>query len=201
MGRPKAGVEIGGRTLVEHGVEVMLQGGCREVLVVLGADADPIGAQLAASADGWGDRVATVECVQWESGLSASLRTGLASLAARGRGCPVAALTHLVDLPDVGPSVIERILDRASDQQPWSKAIVRAVYNGREGHPALIGLHHWQGVMDSAQGDRGAGRYLREHGAVPVECGDLAAGVDLDTPEDLAAYLTVDRRGTGGPPS
>lgn len=198
MGRPKATVELGDRTMVERGVEVLLEGGCREVLVVVGAGAEAVGAQLDVAADGWADRVSTVECVHWDSGLSASLRTGLASLAARGRGCPVAALVHLVDLPDVGAPVVERVLARGNEEQPWSKTLVRAVYGGREGHPALIGLHHWQGVMNSARGDRGAGRYLREQGAVRVECRDLAAGRDVDTPEDLAAYLRDDGQGDEG---
>jgi len=199
MGQPKAGVEVEGRTMAERAVDALLDGGCREVLIVLGAGAEPLGTRLDAAGGGWGHRVSTVECVQWESGLSASLRTGLASLAARGRGCPVAALVHLVDLPDVGPEVVERVLAQGHEEQAWSRALARAAYDGEAGHPALVGQRHWQGIMDTAQGDRGAGRYLREHRAALVDCSDLADGLDLDTPDQLAAYLedTVEPGGGG----
>lgn len=189
MGQPKAGVEVEGHTMVERSVEVLLGGGCGEVLVVLGAGAQDLSPRLSAETPGWGERVSTVHCVRWEDGLSASLRTGLASLAARGRGCPVAVLVHLVDLPDVGPEVVRRVLEGAEDGRPWSTVLARAAYDGRAGHPAVIGQRHWQGVMDTARGDRGAGRYLREQQAVLIECGDLAAGRDVDTRADLAAYL------------
>jgi nicotine blue oxidoreductase len=43
-------------------------------------------------------------------------------------------------------------------------------------------------VGASAEGDRGARAYLREHEAsiVLVECGDVAEAYDIDTAEDLA---------------
>ncbi|MGB7449486.1 MAG: nucleotidyltransferase family protein [Ornithinimicrobium sp.] len=204
MGRPKAAVELAGQTMLERSVETLLRGGCGEVQVVLGAGAEGLAGRVGTAAARWGDRVSTVECVQWQDGVSASLRTGLASLAARGRGCPVAVLVHLVDLPDVGSEVVERVLEQGGEGQPWSRALVRAAYDGRAGHPALIGQGHWQGAVDSAQGDRGAGRYLREHQAVLVECGDLAAGRDVDTPQELSTYQDeagrASRKGCPGAP-
>ncbi|CAN5443299.1 nucleotidyltransferase family protein [soil metagenome] len=193
MGQPKAIVEIGGRTLTEIAVETLLAGGCRDVLVVLGADAQRVSTRLEVSRAAWGDRVSTAECPNWANGISASLRTGLASLAARGRTCPPATLIHLVDLPDIGADVVARVLDCGRDRSALPQVLARAAYGGTAGHPALIGQAHWQGVMDSARGDRGAGPYLRRHNAALVECGDLAAGRDVDTPADLTAYRETTR--------
>ncbi|MGB3762089.1 MAG: nucleotidyltransferase family protein [Ornithinimicrobium sp.] len=188
MGSPKAVVEVEGRTLTERAVDVLLDGGCADVLVVLGADAQRVRTRLEAGRAAWGDRVTTAECANWAGGVSESLRTGLAALAARGRRCPRATLIHLVDLPDIGADVVARVLDQGREDG-WPMALSRAAYHGRPGHPALVGVTHWQGVMDTAVGDRGAGPYMRRNDAVLVDCDDLSHGKDVDTPAELAAYL------------
>lgn len=189
MGQTKATVEIEGRPLVEIAVETLLAGGCRDVLVVVGADAQRVRRRLEISRTLRADRIATTECAQWADGVSASLRTGLASLAARGKTCPAATLVHLVDLPDIGADVIARVLERGRALGSLAHVLVRASFSGQAGHPALIGQTHWQGIVDSACGDRGAGTYLRRCGATAIECGDLAQGRDTDTPAELAAYV------------
>lgn len=196
MGSPKAVVEIEGRTLTERAIDVLLEGGCANVLVVLGADAQRVRTRLETGRTAWGDRVATAECANWAGGVSESLRTGLATLAARGRRCPSATLIHLVDLPDIGADVIARVLhqDLADRPRSLAKALARAAYGGKPGHPALVGVTHWQGVMDTAVGDRGAGPYMRRHDAVLIDCDDLSRGGDVDTPAELTAYL--DRKRT-----
>ncbi len=176
MGRPKALVrDAAGRPWLHHAVGVLRAGGCEEVLVVLGARADearllvPDGARVVVAAD-------------WATGLSASLRTGLAALttASAPAATPVdAALVLLVDLPDLVPGVVGRLLPEAG-----AASLARAAYAGRPGHPVLIGRDHWPGVLGVAVGDEGARPYLRAHaGDVRlVECGDLATGVDQDVP-------------------
>ena len=52
--------------------------------------------------------------------------------------------------------------------------LARATYDGRPGHPVLLGRDHWSGVIDEAAGDRGARSYLAGHDVDAVECGDLA---------------------------
>jgi CTP:molybdopterin cytidylyltransferase MocA len=199
LGEPKAAVDVGGTLLAERAVDALLAGGCRDVLLVTGAQARTVEDRLTTALAPWADRVAIVECVRWENGVSASLGTGLATLAARGRRCPLAAVVHLVDLPDVGADVVARVLHQARRSSGLPDVLARASFAGRAGHPAVIGQNHWQGVMDTARGDRGAGRYLREQQAELVECGDLAHGRDVDTPEELAAYLASERHPGDGP--
>ena len=62
------------------------------------------------------------------------------------------------------------------------QALVRATYDGRPGHPVLLGRDHWHGVLETATGDRGARDYLATNMVLLVECGDLASGVDVDSP-------------------
>jgi nicotine blue oxidoreductase len=142
--------------------------------VVLGAAADEVSDIL--RLHGWleDDDVAVLVNDDWSSGMSSSLRAGLSTLDGD------AALVTLVDLPDVGDSVVSRLVELAAVD-----ALARATYGDRPGHPVLIGQAHWAGVEAVLEGDRGARRYLDSHGVRDVPCDDLATGRDLDRPEDL----------------
>lgn len=177
-GRPKALLEHRGRPLVEHAVAVLRAGGCEVVHVVLGAAAGAV--RERASLPG----CVLVDNPDWEEGMGSSLRAGLASLAAAGGADPDAALVSLVDQPGIGADAVRRVAAAYRDRG----ALAAASYDGRRGHPVLIGADRWAGVGASAEGDRGARAYLREHEAsiVLVECGDVAEAYDIDTAEDLA---------------
>lgn len=175
FGQPKGTVEDAAGAWVVRAAGALLDGGCGDVLVVTGARAEQVEALLA----GQPDTITTTRCGTWEQGMGESLRSGLTALATRGKTVPEQALVHLVDLPDVGADVVARVLDSTGE---GSAALVRAAYDGRPGHPVLIGRNHWEGVLDRARGDAGARGYLRAVPPVLVECGDLAEGVDVDEP-------------------
>jgi len=156
----------------------LFEGGCETVTVVLGASSREAAGLLAEA--GWeGDpAVRLVVAEDWSEGMGASLRAGLASLS----GCAAdSAVVMLVDLPDVGPGVLARVIAAAAGED----SLVRASYAGTPGHPVLLGRTHWAGLLDTVSGDRGARDYLAGRDVVAVECGDLATGVDVDHPEDL----------------
>jgi CTP:molybdopterin cytidylyltransferase MocA len=168
MGTPKALVrDADGTSWLVRSVASLRGGGCDRVLVVLGASADEARPVLA------GQDVEVVVADGWDEGMGASLRTGLAAL---GSGDEEAALVTLVDLTDVGPDVVRRLLDRPTT----AATLARASYDGTPGHPVLIGRDHWAGVIASATGDQGARAYLGHHEVDLVECGDLATGSDVD---------------------
>ncbi|MGH3425008.1 MAG: nucleotidyltransferase family protein [Nocardioidaceae bacterium] len=173
MGRPKALVESpDGTPWVVTASGVLRDGGCDEVVVVLGAEYDRVRALLEAP-------LTVVEAADWETGMGASLRAGLDEVAGRdgaGRDAE-SVLVHLVDLPDVGPDVVRRV---ASASAP--DVLARATYRDGPGHPVLIGREHWAGVAATATGDRGARDYLRGRHVLAVDCSDLAGGADVDRP-------------------
>ncbi|UOY00666.1 nucleotidyltransferase family protein [Blastococcus sp. PRF04-17] len=172
-GKPKALVEYEGSLLVERAVRTA-RAATDVVLVVLGAQAvdvwrtaDLTGATVLANKD-------------WESGMASSLRTGLDGL----RGFPGtvdAALITLVDMPGMTPEALRRMAEHASPD-----ALAVATYDGVRSHPVLLGRDHWAGVIETAQGDEGARRYLAEHSAAgkvtEVDCTGLADPTDLDVP-------------------
>jgi CTP:molybdopterin cytidylyltransferase MocA len=150
-------------------VAVLQSAGCDRVVVVLGAEAERA-AELVP------DGVETVVAEDWEVGMSASLRAGLA--AARDGD---AALIALVDLPNLPAAVARRVVgDWAADAEGRS-VLKRAGHWGRPGHPVLIGADHWGAFVDSLDGDRGGQVYLEQHGVRLIECGDLFDGHDVDS--------------------
>jgi molybdenum cofactor cytidylyltransferase/nicotine blue oxidoreductase len=174
MGGPKALLRTDdGESYVERGVRVLTDGGCDRVLVVLGAAADEV-EPLVEKLD-----VDVTVAADWAEGMGASLRAGLADPSLADVD---AVVVGLVDLPDVDGSVVRRLLEEAP---PSPDALARASYDGHPGHPVLIGREHWAGVAETAEGDRGARTYLRRHPPLLVECGDLATGRDVDTPDAL----------------
>jgi nicotine blue oxidoreductase len=142
---------------------------CDGVTVVLGASAPEVARLLPPS-------VEVVVAADWEEGMGASLRAGLEAVAA----APVeAVLVSLVDLPDVTPAVVARVLQA----QAGPASLVRASYDGAPGHPVLLGRDHWAAAAETAVGDQGARDLLGDGGTRLVECGDLATGRDVDVPE------------------
>jgi molybdenum cofactor cytidylyltransferase/nicotine blue oxidoreductase len=183
MGGPKALLrDAHGVPFVDRAIGVLFDGGCERVTVVLGAGADEVRALLDEA--GWTDdpAVDVAHAEDWDEGMGASLRIGLRALA-DGSDEPDAALVTLVDLPDVDADVLRRVVHAGAG----ATSLVRASYDGRPGHPVLIGREHWAGVAATARGDHGARDYLAAHAHVACECGDLATGRDVDHPEDLEA--------------
>lgn len=191
-GRPKALLPYAGRPLVEHAARALLEGGCGQVHVVLGAAADEVRRQ----ADLTG--CVAVDNPHWELGMGSSLRAGLASLAAAPRRAS-AAVIALVDQPGVGSAAVARVVAAALAVDDLASALVSAAYGEQRGHPVLVGSSRWPGVAASAGEDRGARTYLREHAGqtLMVQCADVADPADIDTPADLRLLR---RLGAAPPP-
>jgi nicotine blue oxidoreductase len=114
-------------------------------------------------------RVRLVDCPEWERGIGASLRCGLAAL-----GDDVeAAVVVLADGPDLAPASVSRVVDA------WRREngeLIAASYDGDRGHPVLVARSAWQDIPDSG---------LRDREPRLVPCDDLGAPGDVDTPDDL----------------
>jgi len=168
LGTPKALVELGGRRLVDRGADLLRDGGTAPVLVVTGAAPVTVpGVTLVPNPD-------------WRTGMGSSLAAGLQALP----GKSTAAVIALVDQPLIGAGVVRRLV--AAHQAGAELAV--AAYYGRARNPVLLARRHWAGVIAAADGDTGARPYLRAHPDLVtlVECADIGAPDDVDTPEDLA---------------
>ncbi|SDU52583.1 nucleotidyltransferase family protein [Gordonia westfalica] len=162
-GMPK--ILADGGAWLRTATDALRAGGCDDIAVTMGAAVvEPPAGACALIVD------------DWTEGVGASVSAALAWASGR-RGVGGAALT-VVDTPDVGPDVVRRILEAAEGRR---ERLVRAVFDGRPGHPVYIGADHFDPALEVIRGDVGAQRYLRDRPVISVECGDLASGRDVDT--------------------
>jgi CTP:molybdopterin cytidylyltransferase MocA len=156
-----------GRPLLEHALEAMAVVTPR--VVVLGHEADKI--RRGVNMHG----ASVVVCEDWEEGQAASLRTGLAALAQ----CE-AVVVVLGDQPGITAEAIEAVASAAGGEDA-----VRAVYDGRPGHPVLLR----RALLERAaelHGDVGFRDLLEGATVRELELGGLADPADIDTREELA---------------
>lgn len=147
-------------------VRALREGGCGDVVLVLGAAEVPAPRGVTA-----------VVAPDWAEGLSASVRTGLAHA---DRLSADYAVLHVIDTPDVGGAVVSRVIQRALAS---GSGLARAYFDERPGHPVVIARRHWPAVRAGMSGDTGAGAYLNGRtGIEKVDCTDLASGRDIDEP-------------------
>lgn len=154
-----------GSSWLHRATAALFDGGCDDVIVVLGAMAEAAIHLVPGDA-----RIVIAR--RWGEGQSASLLEGLEACASSDG---VAVVVTLVDLPDLDAGGVGRILEGAG-----AGSLRRASYGGLPGHPVLIGRDHWAAVADGLLGDVGAARYLAEHDARWVDCSDLGGGMDVD---------------------
>lgn len=163
---PKQLADLGGRPLLEWAVAAQCAvAALTRVVVVLGSHAEAVHGAIDFG------RAQPVVCPSWAAGQSASLRCGLDALPDATR-----VVVTLGDAPLVTPAVIALFA-----AQP---AGTRALYEGRPGHPVVLGGEQLA-ALAAVRGDQGARGLLRD--ASTIEVGHLCSGLDVDTPEDLEA--------------
>jgi len=173
FGGAKQLAELDGIPLLEHALRAIeAVAAIDRVVVVLGARADEILAGVDFGA------AEPVICADWEEGQAASLRRGIEAVAHEAD----AALLTLGDTPRITTQVIARFADLAATHGTHARA--RAVYDGRPGHPVVLGSAYFAQIA-KLRGDVGAREVLKQISAVAIECGHLCSAVDVDTPEAL----------------
>jgi nicotine blue oxidoreductase len=182
LGRgPKALLPFRGRTLVEVLADVLLDGGCREVVVVLGAGAESVREDTDLS------RHAVVENADWSTGMGGSFRLGLSRARDEDH-----VLVALVDQPGLTPETVARLLGAHQPGRVTAAAYLDAAGGLRRGHPLLLDSSLRAEAAESANSDAGARHFLQAHPELIdlVDCtarsgGNLSGGEDVDTPDQL----------------
>jgi molybdenum cofactor cytidylyltransferase len=174
MGRAKQLLDLGGRSLVRHAVEVAYAASCSPVVVVLGAQADLVRAELT----GLSARI--VQNSGWQEGLASSVRCGVRALPETVD----AAILMLCDQPAISPALLEALLET---QRKTGRPIVACRYGGVVGVPVLFLRERFPELL-ALEGDVGARALLAQAGddVATVEFPDGA--FDVDTPEDWARW-------------
>lgn len=167
--KPKQLAQLEVRPLLDYAIAAQCAvAELEKIAVVLGSRAE----QIVAKVDFI--RAEPVVCERWEDGQAASLRRGIEFLSAEAHVTKV--IVTLGDQPRMTPDLIARFVDEPP--------ATRAVYEGRPGHPAVLGPVQMR-LIGNLHGDRGARGLLQ--GGKTIECGHLCSARDVDTPEDLEA--------------
>jgi molybdenum cofactor cytidylyltransferase len=177
MGRPKLAIPVRGEPMIRRVARAALQSRCREVIVVLGADADTYRPLL----DGLAVRVVVNPAPA--EGMGTSLRTGIAAVATQAR----AAVVLLADQPMVTPEIIDRLIETAAVS---GRRIVASAYHATTGPPVVFDRVYF-GELAALEGDRGARTVVLRHpeDVAPLPLPDALAS-DVDTAGDVSLLGT-----------
>lgn len=161
---------VGGRTVIERVVSVVVESGCQSCVVVTGHEEVQIRALL------WGKDVSIVSNEAYETGMGSSIVKGVAIVPNADGYLILPADMPLVKLESV------RTIIRAF--RPTG--IVAPVFDGRRGHPVLFSSR-FRNELLQIDPSGGASPVLSANpGAVfEIEVADSGIHVDIDTFEDL----------------
>lgn len=168
-----------GGHLIDGALAAAFAAPVHRVVLVTGADTAVEGAARAfVEARGEAKRLVVVHASEYEAGLSASLRAGLAAVAAESRG----AFVFLGDMPFVPLELAATLADALAGEV----LAAAPVCHGRRGHPALFTQALFNPLKD-LRGDQGARSVLDGLGErlALIETTDPGVLYDIDAPEDL----------------
>ena len=173
FGGNKLAAAVGELSLLESSLRAPLRAGLAHVIVVTGAYHDALAPMLAR----W--PVQVVQNPDWETGMSTTLRAGLAALDASIN----AAVLCLADQPYLPPSVVTGLVEA------WRRGrapIVAPVAGGARRNPVLFDRRLFPELM-AVSGDEGGRSVVRRHEAMmeAVPCAETAWFRDIDSQQDI----------------
>jgi len=185
MGRPKITLPLGERTVLEHVISALQKAGIEHILVVLGAHVAHMSDLLHRA----GARV-LVPAEETHT-MRATVEQGLTWLENRFHPKPSDSWFLVpADYPILEPAIVRKLVRKRQSNRHYS--IFIPTYEGRRGHPALIGWRHVP-LIRSSPPDIGLNVYLQRHKKktleVPVDSPTILW--DLDTPEDYQRILAA----------
>jgi molybdenum cofactor cytidylyltransferase len=179
MGRAKQLVKVDGESMVRSAVKVALATQADQVVLVTGAYADAVVAEIVDLVEKSFGRLQIVHNGIWTVGQATSMQTGLRAL---GDRCG-AAIFFPVDQPYMPPLLLAQL---AAAWQAGARIVAPRVDGELRGAPALFDRTIWP-ELQQVKGDVGARGILRAHTDIVQTIDAPAAWLrDLDTPEDLA---------------
>ena len=137
MGVQKVLLPYGPKTVIEHIVEALRQGGADEIIAVTGHE----GARVAAAVRATGVRVAFNPA--YLEGMLSSVRCGVRAACAETKGFVVA----LGDQPSIRGQVVQSIISAFRSRGEDTPTIVVPTHNGQRGHPLLFSGHFREAVL------------------------------------------------------
>ena len=170
--------EIDGTPLVVRVIEAIEAGGIGRMVIVTGHEAD----RIAAATAGEGRRIIYNE--RHATGMGTSVAAGIKSL----DDDIVGALVAQGDMPEVNAELVATLCRQFADAG-CDRIVHPVLADGRQGNPVIWPRRLFAELV-KLSGDKGAKQLIAAGGeaVVRVPVAGTSAAIDIDTPEELAAY-------------
>ena len=173
--------DIGGKPMVSHVVENVVQSGANPIIVVTGHEAEIVKKILS------NQSLEFVENPNYTNGLSTSLKAGIEALGGDVDAC----LICLADMPLVTSDTLKALMAAFAPDE--GKSICVPIHENQQGNPILWGRAHFPDLM-KLSGDQGAKPLLADN---PAAIAKVEAGPEVLRDADHAAALAALRREMG----
>jgi molybdenum cofactor cytidylyltransferase len=177
MGKPKQGVLLAGRTMLDLSIEAFLSSSVDDLIVVVD--------QPQSLKRETGPRLRYVVNPDPSRGLSSSLKLGLRAVKEGSE----AAVVSLGDKPLVLPETVDALM--AAYRRTGARIVV-PVYEGNRGNPVLFQRTMFGFILELS-GDVGGRQVIdrHEHEVLELPVKDQGILLDIDTPSDIDKALAL----------
>jgi len=178
LGRPKLTLPVAGKTVLEHVITALRNGGVKHILVVVGPHVPEL--QSVAETSGAHVLVLGQETADMRDTVERGLQWLKQHFQPNTTDC---WLLVPADHPTLDTAVVRQLLEARSKYPNCS--IFVPTFQGQRGHPALIEWKHVPGI-EKLPANQGLNNYLRVQIEETFEIAVTSAEIlwDLDTPED-----------------
>jgi len=182
MGTHKALLSLGRQTVLERVVQVFISAGISDIRIVTGHDRislEPVISRLP---------VYEVINPRYQDGMYSSVRCGVISLDPEVAGFFI----HPVDIPLISSRTIRILMNTPGFDRDH---IVSPEFEGRHGHPPLIGAS-FRDTLLTAPPPSGLAGFLQEQkdAIITVQVQDPGIRMNMNTPEDYKHILDLIRQ-------
>ena len=179
MGEMKALLHWEGSTLIKYQVSTLIGAGAKEVIVVLGHNAELLMPEI--------KDLARVRCVinkDYDLGRTTSIKVGLNAIDSNDTDC---ILFLNVDQPRNSDVISRLVLSHGSSQ----RNITIPTYDGNGGHPIIFGMELVADLLNISEENFGFKSIITMHASRVHRVSDTDPCVlwDLNTPEQYADAL------------
>ncbi len=161
-----------GRSLLSYALDSAIESTLSPILLIVGNKKEQI-------INSCVEDVQIVYNVDWEQGMSTSLKTALETL--ENDVTITGVCIGLGDQPFIGAKAYERLANVTTEYEQF---LAVATYNKKRRNPVLIPRSLWQKVKE-LKGDMGAKQLMSIYPVIEIDCTDTGNPIDIDTKEQL----------------
>ena len=173
LGKPKQNLIYEDKTLLQHAIQAALGSVCEPTVVVLGAQAEKIKAQIES------EPIEIIQNPDWSTGMASSIHCGLLHLLQVAPEI-TSVIFLLCDQPFVEAALLNELVQTQSET---GKEIVACAYQDTLGTPALFDKIYFPELL-SLTGDEGAKKLIFKHKEAVASLPFPQGVIDIDTPAD-----------------